>query len=219
MRRLLVLVATALAGFLGWVALTTLATGSSIATWAPCPRNWAWRPAYLPRQSPLEALSFTLGKVHVKVCYGSPALRGRTMLGGDSVPFGKLWRTGANEPTTLHTDRVVRLGDLVLAAGSYSIYTVPGERTWTVSLNRSTRQWGLESEYTEALAAQEIGRLSVRPRQLDMPVEHLTFRSEPSTTAAVDLVMEWQRTQIRLPLDSGFAAPDSEDAFGDPGPN
>ena len=93
MRRLLVLVATALAGFLGWVALTTLATGSSIATWAPCPRNWAWLPTYLPRESPLEALSFKLGKVHVKVCYGSPALRGRTMLGGDSVPFGKLWRT------------------------------------------------------------------------------------------------------------------------------
>jgi len=219
MRRLLLLLATAAAGLLGWIALTTLATGSAIATWAPCPRNWGWPASYLPRQSPLEKLSFTLGNAHVKVCYGSPALRGRVMLGGDIVPFGKLWRTGANEPTTLHTDHVVQLGELVLAAGSYSIYTIPGERTWTVILNRSTRQWGLETEYTDDVAAREIGRLAVRPRPLETPVERLIFRSEPSATAAVDLVLEWQRTQIRLPLDSGFAAPEAEESFGDPGPN
>jgi len=219
MRRFLLLLASAAAGFLGWVALTTFATGSAIATWAPCPRNWAWTAAYLPRQSPLEALSFTLGKAHVKLCYGSPALNGRTMLGGDAVPFGKLWRTGANEPTTLHTDHVVRLGDLVLGAGSYAIYTIPGDRSWTVLLNRSTRQWGLESEYTDDVAAQEIGRITVRPRPLDTPVEGLTFHSEPSATAAVDVVLEWQRTQIRLALDSGFAAPDGDDLPGDPGPN
>ena len=219
MRRLLLLLATAAAVFLGWVALTTLATGSAIATWAPCPRNWGWTASYLPRQSPLEKLSFTLGNAHVKVCYGSPALRGRVMLGGDIVPFGKLWRTGANEPTTLHTDHVVRLGELVLAAGSYSIYTIPGERMWTVILNRSTRQWGLESEYTQDVAARELGRLAVQPKSLQTPVERLIFRSEPAATTAVDLVLEWQRTQIRLPLDSGFAAPETEESFGDPGPN
>ncbi len=219
MRRLLLFLATAAAGLLGWIALTTVATGSAIANWAPCPRNWGWAASYLPRQSPLESLSFTLGKAHVKVCYGSPSLRGRVMLGGELVPFGSLWRTGANEPTTLHTDHVVRVGELVLAAGSYSIYTIPGERTWTVILNRSTRQWGLESEYTREVAAREIGRFAVRPRPLHTPSERLNFRSEPSATAAVDLVLEWQRTQIRLPLDSGFAEPETEESFGDPGPS
>lgn len=219
MRRLLLLVTGLVAGALGWVALTTLATGSAIANWAPCPRNWGWASSYLPRESPLESHAFRIGQARAKVCYGSPALRGRTMIGGDAVPYGELWRTGANEPTTLHLDRVVRVGDLVLGAGSYSIYTLPGERDWTVIFNRSTHQWGLESEYTDEVAGQEVGRMLVRARTLDSPVERLRFTSEPSATAAVDLLLEWQRTRIRLPFDSGFAAPDPEDIPGPTGPD
>lgn len=219
MRRLLSLLAIPGALLAGWLALTTFATGSAIASWAPCPRNWAWADSYLPRQSPLESHAFKVGKAQVKVCYGSPALRGRTMLGGEAVPFGKLWRTGANEPTTLHLDRVLRVGELVLGAGSYSIYTIPGERDWTVILNRATHQWGLESEYTSDIAAQEVGRLLVRARPLENTVESLTWSSESSATAAVDLVLDWQRTRIRLPFDSGFAAPDLDDYPSDPGPD
>lgn len=219
MRRLLLLLATAAVVALAWVAFTTLATGSAIATWAPCPRNWTWAPAYLPRRSPLASHAFKVGAAHVRVCYGSPALAGRTMLGGEAVPFGQLWRTGANEPTSLHLDRVVRVGDLVLRAGSYSLYTVPGERDWTVIFNRATRQWGIESAYDAEVAAQEVGRLQVRTRPRESPVERLTFRSEPSATAAVDLILEWQQTQIRLPFDSGFAAPDPDDVPGASGPD
>lgn len=219
MRRLLPLFAIAATVVLGWFALTTLATGSAIANWAPCPRNWAWVEAYLPRKSPIESHAFKVGAAHAKVCYGSPALGGRTMLGGDAVPFGKLWRTGANEPTTLHLDRVMRVGELVLGAGSYSVYTVPGDRDWTVIFNRATHQWGSESKYTPEIAAQEVGRILVRPRALETPVERLTWSSVPSATAAVDLVFEWQRTRLLLPFDSGFAAPDLDDVPSDPGPD
>jgi hypothetical protein len=218
MRRLLLLLSLLAAVALGWFALTTLATGSAIATWAPCPRNWAWSDSYLPRASPLKSHAFKVGPAHVKICYGSPALNGRTMIGGAAVPYGKIWRTGANEPTTLHLDRVLRVGDLVLGAGSYSIYTIPGERDWTVIFNRATHQWGLESEYTEEIAAEEVGHILVRARGLDSPVERLTFTSESSATAAVDLVFEWQQTRIRLPFDAAFAAND-DDFREDPGPD
>jgi hypothetical protein len=219
MRRLLLLLAAAAALVCGWVALTTLSTGTAIANWAPCPRNWGWTPAYLPRKSPLESHAFRIGKAHAKVCYGSPALAGRTMIGGAAVPYGKLWRTGANEPTTLHVDHTVRVGELVLGPGSYAIYTIPGERDWTVIFNRATRQWGLESEYTDEIAAQEVGRILVRARALDSPVERLTFSTEASSTAAVDLILEWQGTRLRMPLDTGFAAPDADDRPGIPGPD
>ncbi len=69
------------------------------------------------------------------------------------------------------------------------------------------------------IAAQELGRLRVRAQELDSPIERLTFRSEPSATAAVDLVLEWQQTRIRLPIDSGFAAPDADDIPSAPGPD
>ena len=75
MRRLLLLLAAAAAVALGWVGLTTLSTGSSIAHGAPCPRNWSWADAYLPRQSPLESHAFRVGKASARICYGSPALR------------------------------------------------------------------------------------------------------------------------------------------------
>ncbi|MEO8275587.1 MAG: DUF2911 domain-containing protein [Thermoanaerobaculia bacterium] len=219
MLRRAVLFLLAVAAAIGaWVAVTSLTPGASIATWAPCPRNWGWTDSYHPRQSPLQAMKVKVGNAHVKVCYGSPALRGREMIGGNSIPFGKIWRTGANEPTTIHTDHVVRLGDIVLGAGSYSLYTVPGERDWTVILNRSTRQWGLESEYTEAVAAQEVGRFETRARKLDSAVENLTFHSEPSASAAAEIVLEWQNTQLRLPLDVGFADADPDDAPSDPNP-
>lgn len=190
--------------FLGWVALTSLATGSAIATWAPCPRNWTWLPAWLPRESPLAAVGFRLGDGHAKVCYGRPALRGRRMLGTAAVPYGRLWRTGANEPTTLHLDASARLGSLPLSAGSYSIYTVPGATSWRIVVNRAVRQWGLESEYTAEVAAREVGRFTVPVETLAVPVEVLTFRTLPVADAGVELVLEWERSRIRLPLAAGL---------------
>jgi len=190
--------------FTGWVLLTSLAPGSSVATWAPCPRNWAWAPAWLPRTSPLAAVRFDFGQGHGKVCYGRPSLRGRQMLGGPEVPWGRLWRTGANEPTTLHLDAPARLGPLPLLPGSYSLYTVPDSTRWQVVVNRATRQWGLESEYTDEVRAREVGRFAVRVEPLDAPVETFTIRPVVSALGARELLLEWGRSRVRLPLAEGL---------------
>jgi hypothetical protein len=207
MRRALFSALTAGAALLGaWIALTSLAPGSWVATWAPCPRNWGWLPAWLPRTSPLDAERFTVEPdLDGKVCYGRPSLRGRAMIGGDAVPFGQLWRTGANEPTTLHLDGPARFGPLDLVAGSYALYTVPDPALWEVVVTRATRQWGLESLYDEAARAAEIGRFRVPVEVLDLPVETLTVRTVPASSSAVDLLLEWQTTRVRLPLESPFA--------------
>ena len=198
-RILLGLLAAAILVGGGFLALTTFASGPAIARWAPCPRNWAWIPAWQPRPSPLRDLRFAAAGGHERVCYGAPSLRGRTMLGGAAVPFGKLWRTGANEPTTLHTDVPLTLGGIALAPGSYAIYTVPGPETWEVVVNRSIRQWGLESEYTESIARQELGRFPATAETLAAPVEQLRIVAEPAGGDA-DLLLEWQTTRIRMPL-------------------
>jgi hypothetical protein len=190
--------------FAGFVLLTSLAPGSSIATWAPCPRNWAWAPAWLPRTSPLAAVRFDFEGGHGKVCYGRPSLRGRRMLGGEAVPWGELWRTGANEATTLHLDAPARLGPLPLLPGSYALYTVPAAAQWLVIVNRSTRQWGLESEYTDAVRAHEVGRFAVPVETLTTPVETFTIRPVVSALGARELVLEWERTRVRLPLAPGL---------------
>ncbi|MGE0638695.1 MAG: DUF2911 domain-containing protein [Thermoanaerobaculia bacterium] len=197
------LLGMALAVALAWVLLVTIAPGSWVASWAPCPRNLAWVPAWLPRASPLGALKIDLPGGSAKLCYGRPSLRGREMLGG-VLPYGELWRLGANEPTTLHVDRVVHIGDMVLAAGSYSLYAYPGSREWDIVVNRSTRQWGLESEYTDEVRGQEVGRIRVPAGRMETPVQQLTFRAVPAVTGAVDLIFEWQDTTWRLPIDTSL---------------
>lgn len=219
MRKSLLTLAGIAAGlFAGFVLLTSLAPGSSIATWAPCPRNWAWLPAWLPRASPLESVALGFEGGHAKLCYGRPSLRGRHMLGGDAVPFGQLWRTGANEPTTLHLDAPARLGPLPLLPGSYSIYTVPGASHWQVVVNAAIRQWGLESEYTDALRAREVGRFAVPVEVLDRPVETFTVRAVVSALGARELVLEWERTRVRLSLVGGLADLDSDEDVSPEGP-
>src|ERR671921_2872699 len=92
------------------------------------------------RKSPLDSLTFTVAKQPVKVCYGRPSSRGRTMLGGSAVPYGKLWRTGANEPTIFFAPIPLKVAGLSVQPGVYSLYTVPGRGEWEVIVNRATSQ-------------------------------------------------------------------------------
>jgi hypothetical protein len=152
------------------------------------------------RKSPLDSVSFTVGGKTVKVCYGRPSLRGRQMLGGEAVPYGTVWRTGANEPTMIHATGPITLAGLKVPAGTYSLYTVPRKDEWEIIVNRSTTQWGEESNYTEAVQKQELGRAKVKAETLATPVETFTIKPEPASGEAKALVLEWEKTRVRLPL-------------------
>jgi Protein of unknown function (DUF2911) len=161
------------------------------------------RPNNVPvqgRKSPLDSLTFRVAQHPVKVCYGRPSSRGRAMIGGNNVPFGKLWRTGANEPTIFFTPVALTVAGIKVAPGKYSLYSVPGPKEWQVIVNRSTSQWGEESNYTDKVKAQEVGRATVASEQLDAPIETFTIRAEPAGPKGTDLVLEWEKTRIRIPI-------------------
>ncbi len=151
------------------------------------------------RKSPLDSLTFAIDRRPVKLCYGRPASRGRTMLGGAAVPYGKLWRTGANEPTIFFTPVALTVAGIKVPAGAYSLYTVPRAGEWEIIVNRSIKQWGEESEYTRAVQAQEVGRAKVKSETPAAPVETFTIRSEAAGSGAT-LVLEWEKTRVRIPL-------------------
>ncbi|HXI19692.1 MAG TPA: DUF2911 domain-containing protein, partial [Gemmatimonadales bacterium] len=155
------------------------------------------------RQSPLDSIDFTVGGAKVRLCYGRPSARGRTMIGGAAVPFGKLWRTGANEPTMIHTTGPLVIAGVAVPAGTYSIYSVPSATDWQIIVNRSITQWGHESQYTEKVKAQEVGRGTVTSGALASPVETLTFRSDPGKDGAVNLLLEWEKTRVTIPIAPG----------------
>jgi hypothetical protein len=152
------------------------------------------------RASPYDSVSVELGQTTIKVCYGRPSARDRTMIGGEHVPFGEFWRTGANEPTILHTTGMISLGGMHVDAGSYAMYTVPGEESWEVFLSRSTDHWGIPID--EDVRAQEVGSFTVPREEPADHVETLTLSFAPVDGNATELVLEWETFRIRVPVEA-----------------
>lgn len=163
----------------------------------PCLRDWTSPSSYRPRLSRLAAVSFTVDGSPLKVCYGRPVARGRVVFGG-VVPYGSLWRTGANEPTRLFTSIPVRLAGIPLAAGRYSIYSIPGPERWELFVSTSTFHWG--NAITRGVRDREVGSATVPVQTLDIPVDTLTARPIDSPVG-VTLLIEWERTRVALPIE------------------
>jgi hypothetical protein len=119
-----------------------------------------------------------------------------TMIGGAAVPFDTLWRTGANEPTTIHLNVAARIAGIEVEPGAYSLYTVPREGAeWTLIVNRSTSQWGIESDYTNDVRSEELGRAPVTAEKTDSTVEQFTIRP-----AEGGLYLDWQDSRVFVPI-------------------
>jgi hypothetical protein len=152
------------------------------------------------RPSPYDSLRISVGSNQAVLCFSRPSAGGRTMIGGAAVPFGKLWRTGANEPTIIHVGFSAMIAGVHVEPGSYSIYTVPCQDEWEVIINRSITQWGIERQYTDQVRAQEVGRGKARTEKLSQHVEKLTFRAENVSNRGADLMLEWEKTAVRIPI-------------------
>ena len=151
------------------------------------------------RRSPLDSVMFTVDGSPVKVCYGRPSARGRTMIGGEAVPYDQIWRTGANEPTMIHTSVTLQIAGVDIAAGSYSLYTVPGRTEWEIVLNASVSQWGHERFYTGEVAEQEIGRGRAAAGRPGEHVETFTISAEAMVDETL-LVLSWENTRVEIPI-------------------
>ena len=185
------------------VALSAVVGGTRLEPVVPHPDTACpSRNVPLPgRKSPLDSLTFKVGNQPVKVCYGRPSSRGRVMLGGKDIPYGKLWRTGANEPTIFFAPIPLKVAGITVPPGTYSLYTVPGPKEWEIIVNRSISQWGKEDNYTDQVKAQELGRAKVRSESVAAPLETFTIRAEPDGNNA-NLVLEWEKTRVKIPFNA-----------------
>ena len=118
--------------------------------------------------------------------YSKPSAKGRKMLGGIE-PFGKVWRTGANEATTFDVDKNVKIEGKELPKGKYSLFTIPGENEWTIIFNKTSEQWGAY-EYKEA---EDALRVTVKPGKTDKFVETFSISVEGNK-----VVLRWENTQV-----------------------
>jgi hypothetical protein len=164
----------------------------------PCLMDWTSPSSYKPRASPLESTTFSIGSSGtVRVCYGRPSARDRTVFGG-IVAYDRPWRTGANEPTRIYTNADLIVAGIPVPAGRYALYTVPGPKEWEIRLTRSILHWG--NDLSRSVEEREIGRATVQSDSTDTYVETFTIRSEETGGEKVMLVLEWESTRVQIPI-------------------
>lgn len=138
--------------------------------------------------SPKAEAAGKVGAANVKVTYCQPSARGRKIMGG-LVPYGEVWRTGANEATVIEFDKPVKIEGKDLAAGKYALFTIPGENEWTVIFNSDTKQWGAYN-YKDK---DDVLRVKVKPSKTPSPVE--TFNI---SVVKDEIVLKWENTAVAV---------------------
>lgn len=156
------------------------------------------RDGTFPRQSPSASVSQTFGVTTATVTYGRPAVRGRAVFSGDGaiVPPGQVWRTGADEATTITFSTPVRVAGQPLAAGTYSFFTIPNGPSWTVIFNSVPNQWGAFS-YD---ATKDVLRVDASAGPSTAYTERFTIGFEDVNEQATTLFIAWANTRVSVPL-------------------
>jgi len=147
--------------------------------------------------SPPAQASVSLSGKSVTIYYCAPSMRGRKVFGG-IVPYDHWWRTGANTSTTLKTEADLRIGNLSVPAGTYSIYSVPSEGTWKLVVNKQTGQWG--TVYKED---QDLGRVDMKKGPAPgAPVETFKIAFEDTQGSKTELHLIWENTNVSVQVDA-----------------
>ncbi|HWZ52264.1 MAG TPA: DUF2911 domain-containing protein [Granulicella sp.] len=139
-------------------------------------------------------VSFGSGPAAINISYNSPSIRGRKIMGG-LVPYGKIWRTGANPATTLVTTADIHIGTLAVPAGTYTLYTLPGQQDWLLIVNKQIGQWG-----TEYHQDKDLGRVPMQAAARTSPQESMSISFENTTSDATQLHIRWENTDRYVPI-------------------
>lgn len=144
-----------------------------------------------PRASPHESVSETVDGSDLTITYGRPYARGRTVF-GSLVPYGRVWCPGADEATTLESARPLMLGGLLVPAGPHTIWLLPTNDDWTLIVSKESS--GFHTNYHPDA---DLGRIPLRKRALDAPVEQLTFAIEKNAGGGT-ITMRWETTEVSV---------------------
>lgn len=140
--------------------------------------------------SPKQTASGKAGDADIVVDYGSPAVKGRTIW-GDLVPYGKVWRAGANDATTFETSKDIQVEGKTLPAGKYALFAIPEQNEWTIIFNKVAKQWGAYSYKAD----QDALRVTVKPRKAASFNERLAYQVGNS-----GLVLQWADLEVPVAI-------------------
>ncbi|MDC6388654.1 DUF2911 domain-containing protein [Maribacter sp. PR1] len=150
-----------------------------------------------PAPSPASKLMQMVGLTEVIVDYSRPSMRGRTVF-GDLVPYGKLWRTGANAYTKITFDTDVTIAGNNVEAGTYSIFTKPGEKEWEVFFYTDILGGGTPSEWDQSKI---VATANVPVYPIEMPIETFTITIDDITSSGANLGIMWEQVYVGVPFE------------------
>lgn len=148
-----------------------------------------------PAPSPTQTLKQDFALSSIEINYSRPAAKGRKIF-GDLVPFGKIWRTGANAATKVTFGEDVKVGGMPVKAGSYAIYSVPTAGDWEIIINKGANNSGLTGYKTE----DDVARFTVKSMQLPMMIENFTIILGNLTASSADIQILWENTAVQIPV-------------------
>ena len=148
----------------------------------------------MPQPSPSASVMQRVGLTDITVNYSRPGVKSRKIF-GDLVPYDKMWRTGANKATTITFSTDAKLNGQDIKAGTYSLFTVPGELDWMIILNKDTELWGTGG-YTQR---NDALRIRVKPTTGEF-VERFTISMDNLTDNSADLILAWSTTKVVIPI-------------------
>lgn len=172
-----------------------------LATAAVAPASAQTRAHDEARPSPNALVGQTIGTTDVLVTYGRPSVHERAIFGADStalVPYGEVWRLGANEATTITVSAPVRVAGQPLDAGTYAVFAIPGASEWTIIFNRTATQWGA-FRYDPA---QDALRVTVAPEAFPHTQEMFQVGFERITDAGATLTFGWDRVRVPVRIET-----------------
>ena len=150
---------------------------------------------YTKSHSPFQKLTAKGNKeLRVELGYCRPLMKERKIF-GELIPYNIVWRTGANEATTISFSRTCTIGKRKVKEGKYSLWTIPGEKYWTVILNNETGQWGTNYDETK-----DYLRFKLEAVNTPAPTEQLTIKFKEVPTVGIDMTLNWENTQLNIPI-------------------
>lgn len=160
---------------------------------------------YMKRQtkkySPEKMATYTFQSVDLEVSYSSPSKKDRVIF-GELVPYGQVWRTGANEPTTFSNTEEIKIIDKSLPAGKYSLWTIPNKNSWKVIFNKKIPEWGVtflsNGKETTRNPNNDVLTVEVPIRELMTPVENFTINFE--NEQQLYLSLSWDTVKVSVPI-------------------
>jgi hypothetical protein len=175
-----------------------LATGLSLAAtsavFAEAPK------VEFPAPSPACTLKQRVGLTDIEIDYSRPSIRGREIFGG-LVPYGKVWRAGANQATKIIFSTPIKLNGTDVPAGTYALFAIPGKDEWTVIINKGAEQWGAY-KYDEK---DDVARVKAKPVEINRSVETFVINIDDIKDNSSELAMIWDKTKVPVKIEVNFA--------------